>query len=68
MVASNIPSFRLFGLLPAELRLQIWRMAFDNLGAAVSVCQFEGNHTWANRLNGRIFPQTFERFKNIANG
>ncbi|KAM6508389.1 hypothetical protein FALCPG4_018253 [Fusarium falciforme] len=43
MVASNIPSFRLFGLLPAELRLQIWRMAFDNLGAAVSVCQFEGN-------------------------
>ncbi|KAH6981501.1 hypothetical protein EDB80DRAFT_873356 [Ilyonectria destructans] len=25
-------------------------------------------HTWANRLNGRIFPQTFERFKNIANG
>src|SRR5689334_17267520 len=26
------------------------------------------NHTWANRLNGRIFSQTFERFKNIANG
>ncbi|KAJ0136008.1 Retrovirus-related Pol polyprotein from transposon TNT 1-94 [Fusarium oxysporum f. sp. albedinis] len=26
------------------------------------------DHTWATRLNGRIFPQTFERFKNIANG
>ncbi|KAH7119312.1 hypothetical protein EDB81DRAFT_816082 [Dactylonectria macrodidyma] len=38
-------------------------------GTPLSGAAFNGHeHTWANRLNGRIVSQTFERFKNIANG
>ncbi|KAH6869871.1 hypothetical protein B0T10DRAFT_553567 [Thelonectria olida] len=33
-------SFPYFSLFPVELRLIIWRMAFDNIDPAVSVCQY----------------------------
>ncbi|KAI5455671.1 hypothetical protein BGZ63DRAFT_397664, partial [Mariannaea sp. PMI_226] len=37
-----LTSFAYFSCLPLELRLMIWRMAFDNVDAALLVCQYPG--------------------------
>lgn len=43
MSPCSASSFPPFALLPTELRLMTWRMAFDDVGPAVSICHFSEN-------------------------
>lgn len=42
--AGNTWCFPQFSLLPSELRLVIWKMAFGDVDPAVTVCRFSENH------------------------